>query len=89
MDSEYLEQTFFARIQESIDYFQQQMLPGVLSQSLEYVKVLASLGGFLVIFVIATVLLAKDYDDIGFWTGRNAMCIWRLSAESFGISLPL
>ncbi len=64
MDSEYLEQTFFARIQESIDYFQQQMLPGVLSQSLEYVKALASLGGFLVIFVIATVLLAKDYDDI-------------------------
>ena len=64
MDSRYLEQTFFARIQEGIDYFQQQLLPGVLSQSLEYVKVLASFGGFLVIFLIATVLLAKDYDDI-------------------------
>lgn len=64
MDSGYLEQTVFSRVQESIDYFQQQLLPGVLSQSLEYAKVLASLGGFLVIFVIATVLLAKDYDDI-------------------------
>lgn len=64
MDSEYLEQTFFAWIQEGIDYFQQQLLPGVLSQSLEYVKVLASFGGFLVIFIIATVLLAKDYDAI-------------------------
>lgn len=64
MDSEYLEQTFFASIQEGIDYFQQQLLPGMLSQSLEYIRLLASLGGFLVIFLIATVLLAKDYDNI-------------------------
>ena len=64
MDSRYLEETVFSRIQEGIDYFQQQLLPGVLSQSLEYVKVLAALGGFLVIFVISTVLLAKDYDSI-------------------------
>lgn len=63
MDSGYLEETFFARIQEGIDYFQQQLVPGVLSQSLEYVKVLAALGGFLVIFVISTVMLAKDYDN--------------------------
>lgn len=64
MDSQYLEETFFARIQEGIDYFQQQLLPGVLSQSLEYVKVMASIGGFLVIFLISTVMLAKDYDNI-------------------------
>lgn len=64
MDSEYLEQTFFSSIQKSIDHFQQQLLPEVLSQSLEYVKLMASLGGFLVIFIIATVLLAKDYDNI-------------------------
>lgn len=64
LDSVYLEQTILARLQEGIDYFQQQLLPGMLSQSLEYVKVLATTGGFLVTFVIATVLLAKDYDDI-------------------------
>jgi len=64
IDSQYLEQTILARVQEGIDYFQLQLLPGVLSQSLEYVKVLASFGGFLVTFLIATVLLAKDYDNI-------------------------
>lgn len=64
IDSSYLEQTILARVQEGIDYFQMQLLPGVLSQSLEYVKILASFGGFLVTFLIATVLLAKDYDDI-------------------------
>lgn len=64
IDSEYLEQTILARIQEGIDYFQLQFLPAMLSQGLEYVKVFAAVGGFLVTFLIATVLLAKDYDDI-------------------------
>lgn len=64
VDSVYLEQTVFAGIQEGIDYFQLQFLPGMLSQSLEYVKVIAAVGGFLVTFLIATVLLAKDYDNI-------------------------
>jgi len=64
IDGEYLEQTILARVQEGIDYFQLQLLPGMLSQSLEYVKIIASFGGFLVTFLIATVLLAKDYDDI-------------------------
>lgn len=64
IDSQYLEETILARVQEGIDYFQGQVLPGMLSQSLEYVKILASIGGFLVTFLIATVLLAKDYDDI-------------------------
>lgn len=64
VDSLYLEQTILAHIQEGFDYFQQHFLSGMLSQSLEYLKVLASVGGFLLTFVIATVLLAKDYDDI-------------------------
>lgn len=64
IDSAYLEDTIFSRIQEGIDYFQQKLLPGMLSQSLEFAKALASFGGFLLIFVIATVLLAKDYDKI-------------------------
>lgn len=64
IDSAYLEQTIFSRIQEGFDYFQQQVLPGMLSQSLEFAKALAAFGGFLIIFIIATVLLAKDYDEI-------------------------
>lgn len=64
IDGGYLEQLILTRLQEGIDYFQLQFLPGMLSQSLEYVGVLASVGGFLITFLIATVLLAKDYDDI-------------------------
>lgn len=64
IDGLYLEQTILARIQEGIDYFQDRMLPGMLTQSLEYVKVLAGVGGFLLTFLISTVLLAKDYDNI-------------------------
>lgn len=64
IDSAYLEQTIFSRIQEGIHYFQQKLLPGMLSQSLEFIKALAAFGGFLLIFIIATVLLAKDYDKI-------------------------
>lgn len=64
IDGEYLESTIMSWLQDGIDYFQSKMLPGMLSQSLEYVRVMASVGGFLVTFLIATVLLAKDYDDI-------------------------
>lgn len=64
IDSAYLEQTILGVIQKGIDYFQLQLLPEMLSQSLEYVKIIAAVGGFLVTFVIATVLLARDYDNI-------------------------
>lgn len=64
IDSGYLEETVSSGIREGIDWFQEKLVPGVLSQSLEYVRALASFGGFLVSFLIATVLLAKDYDDI-------------------------
>ena len=64
VDGVYLEETILSRVQEGIGYFKQRILPGVLSQSLEYIKMLAAFGGFLLIFLIATVLMAKDYDDI-------------------------
>ena len=60
----YLEDTLLSQIQNGINYFRQRALPGMLSQSLEYMKTLAASGAFLLIFVIATVLMAKDYDDI-------------------------
>lgn len=64
IDSAYLETTILQRLEEGIDYFQLQAVPGMLTQSLEYVKLVAAFGGFLVTFLIATVLLAKDYDRI-------------------------
>ena len=64
VDNVYLESTIIDRIQRGIDYVQYKALPGMLSQSLAYVKVIASFGGFLITFIIATVLLAKDYDEI-------------------------
>ena len=64
VDGAYLEETILSRVQDGIGYFKQKVLPGVLSQSLEYIKMLAAFGGFLLIFLIATVLMAKDYDDI-------------------------
>lgn len=64
VDSVYLEDTILSRIQEGIDYFQLETVPGMLSQSWEYVKAAGAVGGFLMTFLIAAVLLAKDYDDI-------------------------
>ena len=60
----YLEQLLYARIQEGIDYFQLQFLPDMVSQSLVCVKAIGMVGGFMVTFLIATILLAKDYDEI-------------------------
>lgn len=64
INGEYLEQMILMRLREGIDYFQLEFLPGMLSQSLEYVKGVAAVGGFLVTFLIAAILLAKDYDEI-------------------------
>ncbi len=64
VDSIYLEETIISNIQDGIDYVQYYVVPGMLSQSLEYVKVVLALGGFFITFIITAVLLAKDYDDI-------------------------
>lgn len=64
VDGLYLENTILAGIEDGVSALGEHTVPGMLSQSLEYVKVLGVLGGFLVTFLIATVLLAKDYDDI-------------------------
>lgn len=64
VDSVYLEETLLGNINDGIDYVQYQVVPGMLSQSLEYMKIVVALGGFFITFVITTVLLAKDYDDI-------------------------
>ena len=64
IDSMYLEQTILLQIQDGIDYVQLRVVPEMLSYSLTYIKVLAAVGGFLITFLIASILLAKDYDQI-------------------------
>ena len=64
VNSSYLEETVWGTIEMGLDHFQQKVIPGMLSQSLVYLKALGVLGGFLVTFIIASVLLAKDYDEI-------------------------
>lgn len=64
IDGEYLESTLTARLDEWMDYLQAEGAAGMLSGSLQYLKKIALLGGFLVTFIIAAVLLARDYDRI-------------------------
>lgn len=64
IDSIYLESTVFYHIQEGLDYIQVQVLPEILSQSFTYLKFFAAFGAFLTTFLIAAVLLARDYDSI-------------------------
>lgn len=64
VDTIYLENTVSGSLQKGLDSLEQNILPGMLSQSMQYVRWFAELGGFLVTFLIAAVLLAKDYDGI-------------------------
>lgn len=64
IDSQYLETTILTRIVEGIDYFQSGAVTSMLYQTIEYVKAIATFGAFLITFIIASVLLAKDYDKI-------------------------
>ncbi len=64
VDASYLENTVSGRLQEGLDSLEENILPGMLSQSMQYVRWFAELGGFLVTFLIASILLAKDYDGI-------------------------
>lgn len=64
MDTDYLEESILQKVGECTDYLQRQALPNVLSGSVKYVKEIVAVGAFLLLFVIATVFLAKDYDTI-------------------------
>lgn len=64
VNSGYLDELILGKVGEAFENLRTQVLPGMLSQSIQYVKAAAKIGGFLVTFIIAAVLLAKDYDDI-------------------------
>jgi len=64
METDYLERNILMKMEEGTEYLKQQVLPNVLSGSVKYVKEIVTVGAFLLLFVIATVFLAKDYDSI-------------------------
>ncbi len=64
VESDYLEEVVLGRMRESAAFLEEQVLPGILSGSMRYVKGLVSVGAFLLLFVISTIFLAKDYDRI-------------------------
>ncbi len=59
-----VERGIIEKVDILVEDFQGQILPGLLSKSWSYARSIFSLGGFIGITVIATVLLAKDYDEI-------------------------
>lgn len=59
-----VEKGIIEKVDILVEDFQGQILPGLLSKSWSYAQSIFSLGGFIGITVIATVLLAKDYDEI-------------------------
>ncbi len=64
MNTGYLENMVLSQMQEEADYLQSQAIPNIVSGSLQYMKGLLVIGGFLLLFVVATIFLAKDYDHI-------------------------
>lgn len=64
IDGEYLSETLLQYVEKVFYFLQDRAVPGMLEQSIVYVKGIAAFGGFLIVFIIATILLAKDYDRI-------------------------
>lgn len=64
IDNVYLEEMILDNMQEGVLFVEEKVLPGVLSGSVKYVKEVVAVGGFLLLFAVASVFLAKDYDTI-------------------------
>lgn len=64
MDARALERDLVAQVDMLAGDLQEDLLPQVLGLSMNYARGILSIGGFIGITVIATVLLAKDYDRI-------------------------
>lgn len=64
LDSVYLEEMMLGYMQEGVLFLEQKVLPGFLSGSVKYVKEMVAIGGFLLLFAVSCVFLARDYDAI-------------------------
>lgn len=59
-----IEKVIFERVDVFIENFQVNIVPKLMDESVYYVKSVFSVAAFIVITFIATILLAKDYDEI-------------------------
>ena len=64
MDARTVEKDLVRQVDLLVGNLQQDFLPKLVGESVNYVKGILAVGGFIGITVIATVLLAKDYDKI-------------------------
>lgn len=64
IDSSYLEEILTENAMKGIEYLREDFFQGVLLHSFDYVKTVGKVGAFFITFLIGTVLLAKDYDEI-------------------------
>ncbi|MGN1147298.1 MAG: AI-2E family transporter [Lachnospiraceae bacterium] len=72
IDTDGLVQVIVDQVDVLVENFQVQVLPGLLGESWVYVKQLVSIIAVLAMTMIATILLAKDYDAILSRTGAQA-----------------
>lgn len=63
INGSHLEDLLIGYIGDGIDYLQTEFVPGLFADSLVFFKKTIAFAGFLITFLIASVLLAKDYDD--------------------------
>lgn len=71
IDTERLTQMLIEQVDVFVENFQTQLLPQILGGTWIYVKHLISTIAILAVTMIATVLLAKDYDTILSWMGAH------------------
>lgn len=64
VDSRLLQEEVTDSIRQTVDYLQEDVVNVFLSHGFRYVGMIIKFCGFFITFLIATVLLAKDYDDI-------------------------
>lgn len=64
IDGEFLRTIVASALDNAVTYLQNSALADVISHGLDYAKQIGKIGAFLVVFLIASVLLAKDYDTI-------------------------
>lgn len=63
INGSHLEDLLIGYIRDGVDYLQTEFVPGLFADSIVFFKKTVAFAGFLLTFIIASVLLAKDYDD--------------------------
>ena len=71
INTEGLAQVLIEQIDVFVENFQVQVLPGILGGTWSYIRQLLSIIGVLAVTMIATMLLAKDYDSILAFMGAH------------------